>query len=196
MVIKRRSFKRPLGERRYKKLFIIATEGAKTEPQYFSIFNDQNSIVKVLCIKGKNRSAPLEVLKRMKISLKEELLHPSDEAWLVIDKDNWIEDHLTILFEWSKENDKYGLAVSNPKFEYWLLLHFEDGYGVSNGKECSARLKKHLPEYDKSMDPRKITKEMVEKAIERARKNDTPGCEKWPTKIGTTVYRLITRICD
>ena len=34
---KRRNFRRPLGERRYRKLFIVATEGVKTEPQYFAI---------------------------------------------------------------------------------------------------------------------------------------------------------------
>lgn len=195
MVVKRRSLKRPLGERRYKKLFVIATEGAKTEPQYFSIFNDQNSIVRVICLKGKNRSSPLQVLKRIKTCIEETSLRPSDEAWVVIDKDNWAEEHLIILFDWSKKSERYGLAMTNPKFEYWLLLHFEDGYGVSNGKECSTRLKKYIPEYDKSFDPRIITKIMIDKAIGRAKKIDTPSCEKWPLKTGSTVYRLIERIC-
>lgn len=196
MVVTRRALKRPLGERRYKKLFVIAMEGAKTESQYFSIFNDQNSIVRVLCLKGKNRSSPLQVLKRMTTCIEKESLHPSDEAWIVVDKDNWTEEHLLMLFKWSKKNEKYGLALSNPKFEYWLLLHFEDGYGISNGKECTTRLKNFLPEYDKNFDPRIITKKMIRKAIERAQKNDTPCCEKWPLKTGSTVYRLIQRICD
>lgn len=195
-MIKRRSLKRPLGERRYKKLFIIATEGAKTEPQYFSNFNHQNSMLRIICLKGKNRSSPLQVLKRIKDYIKEESLYPSDEAWIVIDKDSWLEEHLAVLFEWSKKSEKYGLAISNPKFEYWLLLHFEDGYGVSNGKECTARLKKYLPEYDKSFDSKIINKIMLDKAIDRAKKNDTPSCEKWPLKTGSTVYRLIQRICS
>lgn len=42
---KRRKFSRPLGERRYRKLFVLAVEGSKTEPQYFAIFNDQNSVI-------------------------------------------------------------------------------------------------------------------------------------------------------
>jgi hypothetical protein len=41
---KRRKFSRPLGKRLYRKIFILAVEGTKTEPQYFSIFNDQNSV--------------------------------------------------------------------------------------------------------------------------------------------------------
>ena len=39
MLAKRGSFQRPFGERRYRKLFVIATEGVKTEPQYFAAFN-------------------------------------------------------------------------------------------------------------------------------------------------------------
>ena len=44
-------FQRPLGERRYKKLFVVSVEGSKTEPQYFAIFNQPQSIVLVKCLK-------------------------------------------------------------------------------------------------------------------------------------------------
>ncbi len=37
-----RRFQRPLGERRYRNMFILATEGVVTEPQYFALFNSQN----------------------------------------------------------------------------------------------------------------------------------------------------------
>jgi len=88
----RRSFQRPLGERRYKKLFIIAVEGSKTEPQYFDLFNSQGAIISVKCLKGKHtNSAPLQVLKRMENYLKKEALGKTDEAWLVVDKDAWPE---------------------------------------------------------------------------------------------------------
>ena len=43
-------FQRPLGERRYKKLFVVSVEGSKTEPQYFAIFNQPQSIVLVKCL--------------------------------------------------------------------------------------------------------------------------------------------------
>ena len=35
MARNRRKLDRPLGERRFRKMFVIATEGSKTEPQYF-----------------------------------------------------------------------------------------------------------------------------------------------------------------
>ncbi len=61
----RRKFKRPLGERRYKQLSVLAVEGTKTEPQYFAVFNDQYSVIRVQCLRGKHRSSPPQVLKRM-----------------------------------------------------------------------------------------------------------------------------------
>jgi hypothetical protein len=71
---KRRKFQRPLGERRYRKLFVIAVEGVKTEPQYFALFNDQQSVIRVNCLKGSQDSSPPQVLKRMEDHLRQEEL--------------------------------------------------------------------------------------------------------------------------
>ena len=59
---RRRSFTRPYGLRSYKKLFVIATEGKKTEPAYFLLFEGDNRIVRIKCIKGDAISAPAYVL--------------------------------------------------------------------------------------------------------------------------------------
>ena len=191
----RRRYRRSIGKRRYRKLFIIATEGDKTEPQYFVILNNQNLVIHVDCIKSRDRSSPLQVLKRMKDRLKQETLKSSDEAWLVVDKDQWTDKQLAQLHTWSQDADNYGFALSNPKFEYWLLLHFEDGTNIGSASECSARLKKHLPGYDKSLDIRKITLDMIEEAIRRAKVRDNPPCEDWPRTFGsTTVYKLVENI--
>ena len=49
---KRRNFQRPRGERHLRKLFVIAVEGVKTEGQYFAIFNDQQSVIRVIASKA------------------------------------------------------------------------------------------------------------------------------------------------
>ena len=191
----RRKYRRPTGERRYRKLFLIATEGDKTEPQYFAILNDHHSVIHVDCIKSKHHSSPLQVLKRMEDRLKRETLKNSDEAWLVVDKDQWQDEQLAQLHTWSQDADNYGFALSNPKFEYWLLLHFEDGTNLGSASECSARLKKHLPGYDKGLDIRNITPDMIEDAIRRAKARDNPPCGDWPRTFGsTTVYKLVENI--
>ena len=191
----RRKYRRPTGERRYRKLFLIATEGDKTEPQYFAILNDHHSVIHVDCIKSKHHSSPLQVLKRMEDRLKRETLKNSDEAWLVVDKDQWQDEQLAQLHTWSQDADNYGFALSNPKFEYWLLLHFEDGTNIGSSSECSSRLKRYLPAYDKGLDARNITPDMIEDAIRRAKARDNPPCVDWPRTFGsTTVYKLVENI--
>lgn len=191
----RRKFQRPLGQRRYRKLFVIAVEGAKTEPQYFATLNNQQSVIRVNCLKGKHDSSPPQVLRRMQDHLKKEALKKSDEAWLVVDKDQWTYGQLAQLNGWSQVADNYGFALSNPKFEYWLLLHFEDGTGIASSQDCSDRLKRHLPDYDKGIDPRKFPRQTIDEAIRRAKQRDNPPCPDWPRSIGgTTVYRLVENI--
>lgn len=191
----RRTFSRPYGNISYYNIFIIATEGKKTEPQYFQLFNKQSPVLKLLCIKGDHKSSPLQVLQRMKDYLKTHPLKSKDEAWLVVDRDQWTDEQLRELHKWSTTAENYSLALSNPNFEYWLLLHFDDGIGVTNGSKCSQRLRQHLPNYDKGIPSGIISREMVEEAIRRAKRRDTPPCEDWPHDPGcTTVYRLVEKI--
>ncbi len=200
MASNRRSFNRPYGERRYKKLFIIATEGQKTEPQYFALLDNSHSTVKIKCLLSKSQSAPTQVLRRMNDYLKKEGIKKTDEAWIVVDKDQWTDEQLAELYKWSLRAENLKLALSNPKFEYWLLLHFEDGHGIISSKDCSDRLLRHLPKYDKGIDSRLITQEHVASAIKRAQAKDNPPCTDWPRQFGTTMYRLVKNViscgCD
>lgn len=195
MAAPRRKFQRPPGKRRYKKLFLIATEGGKTEPDYFRILDNINFIVRVSCLKGRHKSAPPYVLKRMAEYIKSEELRPSDEAWLVVDKDSWTNEQLKQLHQWSLQQDNYGFALSNPKFEYWLLLHFEDGAEIHSSRDCTTRLRCWIPDYDKGVDARKISPSQIHDAIDRAKKRDNPPCTDWPKNPGqTTVYHLVENI--
>ena len=195
MPSKRRTFQRPLGERRYRTLFVIAVEGTKTEPHYFAIFNNQQSVIQVKCLPGNHHSSPLQVLKRMREYLRQQDLQSSDEAWLVVDKDQWTDRQLSQLHAWTQEQDNYQFALSNPKFEYWLLLHFEEGTGIASSQDCSNRLQQYLPDYDKGIDRRKISPQRIHDAIRRAHHRDTPPCIDWPRTLGsTTVYRLVEKL--
>lgn len=73
----RRKFSRPTDKRSYRKLFVIATEGTKTEPQYFALFKNQHSVIQV--VKSKHH-APHQVLESLKDHLKREGLLSSDKA--------------------------------------------------------------------------------------------------------------------
>ncbi len=193
----RRRYQRSAGTRRYRKLFVLAVEGTKTEPQYFALFNNDKHVIHVKCLKHKNGSSPPQVLARMKQHLKDDGLRDGDEAWLVVDKDDWRDEQLQQLYDWSLEAENYGFALTNPKFEYWLLLHFEDGTGLANTRDCEERLKRSLPNYNKGIDRSKFTIERISAAVERARLRDAPPCVDWPRDIGsTTVYKLVEHMLE
>ncbi|MGI9256124.1 MAG: RloB domain-containing protein [Salinispira sp.] len=91
------SQKRAVGNRRYKNLFILSTEGEVTEREYFQeIAKIKQNQVNVIILKAKHPD-PHTVLKTMKQYLKTKRPSGKYQAWLVVDKDNWTDDHLTII---------------------------------------------------------------------------------------------------
>lgn len=186
-------FSRPKATRRYKRLFVIVAEGTVTEQEYFPLLNEE-LIVHIKCLKNRNNLPPIEALRRVRDYVKQEGIKRTDEAWVVVDKDLWPKEHLAELHAWAQSHKNYGFALSNPKFEYWLLLHFEDAKGVATGDECDRRLRKHVPCYDKHVDPKRFTIDKILDAANRAKKRDNPPCADWPHKPGTTVYKLIEKI--
>jgi len=189
---RRRHFTRQTGQRSYRKLFIIATEGLKTEPQYFKLFRNQ-SLIHIECLTKKYESSPRQVLERLKEHIRKKSLREEDEAWLVVDKDHWSDAQLRVLYDWTQKQNNYRLAVSNPKFEFWLLLHFEDGNSITAGN-CTMQLQTHLPDYDKKIDASKFPPAKINDAVSRAKLKDNPRCSDWPRNTGTTVYRLVENI--
>jgi hypothetical protein len=175
----------------------VATEGSVTEPAYFNILNSFTTNVDVKILKRKEATAPTGVLREMKRYIANSDIRKGDEAWLVVDKDKWTDEQIEEIYKWSESDSKYGFALSNPKFEYWLLLHFDDGNDVTSSRYCDERLRKHLPHYDKSFDARRISTDMIHSAIERAKRRNDPPCADWPRRCGgTTVHIPVQHILD
>jgi len=195
MTARRRRFQRPLGKRRYRAVFVVVTEGSKTEPQYFRMLDDQVRNIHIDCTHPRTKSSPDHLLQWMKNRLSRTDLREGDEAWIVMDKDEWDEDDIAPLHTWSRESPQYHLALSNPKFEFWLLLHFEDAIGATTSQECLRRLRRYLPNYNKDIDSRRFPMQSIRIAIDRAEQRDRPRCDDWPRQPGcTTVYRLVQNI--
>lgn len=193
----RRRFERKLGNRPYRRRFFIAVEGEQTEPRYFEMFKSSDDcIVDVRCIPGTNQSAPRKVFQRLKKELDKEILRKNDEAWVVVDRDTWPEEQLDEICAWTKTDAcRHFLAVSNPQFEFWLLLHFEDGKGIG-AANCLDRLRKHLPDFKKN-SRFVFSRQQLDDAILRAKRRDIPPCADWPRQPGkTTVYRLVEKLLE
>lgn len=193
---KKKRFQRELGDRPYLKLFVISVEGSRTEPLYFNIFKkNENFLIRLRCLDGTSGSDPSKVLRRIKEYLKNNRLKSSDEAWVVVDKDQWSKEQLDLLHKWSLSRPNYGFSLTNPMFEFWILLHFEDGNGIGSPQILLERLRRHIPNYQKEINPDQFSPEMINLAIERAKKKDNPPCKGWPcTPFTTTVYRLVEKM--
>ncbi len=191
----RRKKPRNTRTRQYRKLIVIATEGSLTERQYLNLQRIKATKTKVELIKSDKKSSPDHVLKRMRKRLNEKPLKQNDEAWLVVDKDQWSDDQLNKLCEWADQESNRGIVVSNPNFEYWLLLHFEDRT-IASLNDCKHRLKRHLPNYSKQIHSSQISQNQILDAVERAKNRDNPPCRCWPLNFGSTMYKLMEKIME
>ncbi len=63
------------------------------------------------------------------------------------------------------------LAVSNPSFELWLILHFRDNPGPQHRDRMATILKNFMPGYDKHVDFNSVAHGCGD-AVTRARRLD------------------------
>ena len=180
---------------RDQRLFVIAAEGEKTERQYFDVFQSSRIRVEVLETEPDGKSAPKHVLARLHAYTRKYSLDDEDELWLVADIDRQRPEFLKEIAAEAKQAG-YRIAFSNPCFELWLLLHFEEC--KKEFHECAsveAAIRAKLGAYNKTnIDTSNFERLAIDAAIERARRMDEPNAAAWPTETGSHVYKLAERI--
>ncbi len=189
---------RTIGTRSYKKRFFLSTEGAETEPAYFArlatLIGRQYLELKIL--QDRNKTSPKYVLRRLQQC---KSLRAGDELWCVIDRDQWQDSDIQAILNWIADNANTaiprGLALSSPKFELWLLAHFEElknNPNISRGKVVLA-LQKHLPGYDKHLTHFPLTEDSLNLALKHCAEAFGNTLPQGNTP-GTTVPKLIRAI--
>ncbi len=183
--------------RKTKKLYVIATEGARTEKIYFDEFKPpKDASIRIKVLPNTNhKTRPKEVLNRLTQHAKKTALNKDDELWLVIDRDSWEEAELQEVAKGVSERG-FKLALSNPCFELWLYLHMANNKFFNHRDQVVAAVRKNLGKYEKSeYDAAELVKN-VDKAIERAKGLDSPRQAPWPKTQGTHVYLLVEGLLD
>jgi len=145
------------------------------------------------CLQKKHDTSPPQVMKRAEKFVREKGIGKKDEVWLVLDCDQWTDGQLVGVCLGCRTSG-FALAVSNPQFEYWVLLHFENGSGISSSRDCIQRLMRYLPHFSKTHLEVEKLKSGISDAIRRAEEKDRPPCEDWPRINGSTVYRLVKKL--
>lgn len=126
-----------------------------------------------------------------------------DKICLIVDrdKDSFTSAQFDYVIEQCK-NRKYGIYITNPCFEFWLLMHFDDvmeldpellleNPKVSSGRRyCEQELRKRIPKYSKS----KYDAIGLVRNVEKAIRNESLYCEnekELKNTIGSNVGMLI-----
>jgi hypothetical protein len=204
------------------KLFVLSFEGSKSEKKYFEdfrvseLFND-NGLIETIPLKRDKKSGtdPISVKKLLKKAKDEFPFKKSDEFWLIIDRDDWETSHkqnFSELVEDCKAENNFFLAMSNPCFEIWLILHLKDVQEFSQDERYKIlknakynKTKNYIDivlgdliqtgrGYNKIPNPLIfLHRDRIEKAIARAHALDTAN-EDYPSDIGSHVYRLVKKL--
>ena len=181
-------------------LIVIATEGAKTELEYFEQFG--GSRVKVRVIPSvDNRSSPPAILSNLVGFQEEYELAGDDQLWVVIDRDRWTQEQLSGVAQ-ACHAKGIDLALSNPCFELWLALHLDQALpemdpsveAHHNARVLEGFLRETLGGYNKANPDISKFAGGVGRAIEAAKALDTAPTDRWPNNIATRVYRLVDSI--
>jgi hypothetical protein len=190
---KKRPLNRNIPHLRDTKLIVVATEGKKTEKQYFDIFRNLKVQVQIIP-SDNNRSAPEYVLERLDKYKEDYQIADDDELWLMTDVDRWRDRKLAEITRLCNQKG-YNLAISNPCFEIWLFLHFSDiGEEIKNCSAVKILLRTHLGSYNSSNLDIEVFRPYVSKAVERAKHLHTNPNERFPSSIGSHVYKVIEKI--
>jgi hypothetical protein len=146
------------------KAFLIVTEGEKTEPNYLKALRDRFQLnateVEILHPEGTDpitlTKKAIELRETRRKSAKKGFAIAYDEVWVVFDLEKPHDERrkLAVQAMGMKEATGIRFAVSDPCFEFWLLLHGE--YTTSPFPDCDSvmkRLEKHWPAYSKGHPP-------------------------------------------
>jgi hypothetical protein len=180
--------------REYVPLFLIVAEGTVTERKYFSFLA---RVLSGFCVDvtAKDNLKPDRMIAAVEQKLRDSSRPGRCEAWIVTDRDAWAEADLREIEKWAQSGSGRGFAISNPAFEYWLLLHFDDGKDIGGLDECRRRLKRHVPKFNGVLPENYITRERVEDAMRRARRRwEDLGGEYLARPGLTSVHRLVERM--
>ncbi|MBG6062707.1 hypothetical protein IWX83_002508 [Flavobacterium sp. CG_9.1] len=200
------------------KLYILSYEGQKTEVTYFNdfrmseFFND-SGIIEIIPLEREVNTGtdPLSVKRLLKKAKANYPFKKTDEFWLIVDRDHWETIHKIdfnqLVIDCNKENNFF-LAMSNPCFEIWLIMHLKDisEYDDEEQKKLleNAKFNKNKNHidivlsdlqgigYNKNPNP-ELFLPLTKAATEIAKKLDNNN-ETYPKKLGSHIYKLIEKL--
>ena len=200
------------------KLIIISCEGENTEPEYFETIKeklaDHIPVLLEITIASRSNlgSEPQKIVSNLKDYIKDKYDYKTenDEMWVVLDREK-VPERRTQILEIIPECtiNNFNIAITNPLFEFWLLLHivdistydrtilFENNWVNENRRYIDKELSEKLPNgYNKKkgkFNKNIVTIDNILRALEQEKlfENDL---EKIIDNLGSNIGGLIGKI--
>lgn len=191
--LSRRASRRPPKVR-----FVLVCEGENTEPRYFKALErkHRNVLIKIETIgpAGDPKNVAIRALKEKRNISRDDSYSKDDQVWAIFDRDEHKHYGQSIA---DCNKNGVNIARSNPCFEVWLILHFEDYNKAGTRKDAhkhltqlcgGANCKKHGFDYTNIV-------ENFEKAITRAKKQEANRKQEGGLAPPyTTVHKLVSEL--
>jgi hypothetical protein len=182
---RRRPFRDP------KPRILIVCEGTVTEPGYFTdLRNRERSLVELVIEAGGTPKTLVEraaaLKKESKRQAKKDPNLGYEHVWCVFDVDE--HPYLAEALQQARDN-KIDVAISNPCFELWALLHFQDQHAWIDRSNVQHLCRQHMPGYVK-----RLSCDVLHPRLDDARQRAI-GLNTGENP-STTVYRLVECIVN
>ena len=179
----------------------IFTEGSVTEPKYFrefiQYFKISQAQVKVTD-RESTASSPESVIKEMDYYKKSNPFKTKNDIYcMVIDTDRWGKN-LKVAVDDARQRG-YLVALSNPCFEIWLLMHFQDADTILknvNLLKPKADINTQIHSYHINGKNYKDYFRRIDSAVETAEKLDPKPQQRLLQQIGSRVYLLVNILME
>ena len=152
--------------KRMRKIALVICEG-ETEEQYVCYLRTKYRLPIVIDAKVAGNRITSKYISNHK---KTKINHPKDQTFLIYDLD--VPEMLSKL----QKIPNATIIASNPCFELWLLLHYQEQKSPLSTIECNSKLMEHHKVYKKGIIDVKLKArldEKHEKALHRAKKLKT-----------------------
>lgn len=167
---------RTTAKREPKQRYLLVCEGVITEPAYFRGYErwlkESTLEIEIADERGTPMTLVEIALERMRTANKEakrqrDAFLRYDQVWCVFDVDEhpYIPEAKALA-----RQHGINMAISNPCFELWLLLHHREQPGAQHRHKLQAMMKEYVAGYDKHIDFAQSFEPHINQALDRAQR--------------------------
>lgn len=149
---------------------VIVCEGEKTEINYFNGLKTRESGVEIIAVHGGTN--PMHIVKHAeeRMSTKWSIdFDEGDSVWCAFDVDENSNSDIKDANQHAKTKN-IRIALSNPCFELWFLLHYKQIFSQITRQKAKTELKTFIRDYEKNKKINHLLKDKLSSAIDHAKK--------------------------